>query len=141
MATKSKARDSFAAHILDQLAPLGSVALKRLFGVACLYHDGRAFALLDNGVLYFKVDDGNRAAFDAAGSTPFRYFHKSRGVFVPLGYGTIPEDAIDDARELQRWARLAIAAAGRKHALAVAKTKTKRPKKAAAAPARTSRRP
>lgn len=118
IAAGSQARDSFADHILDQLTPLGGVVLKRLFGAACLYFDGAAFALLDDGVLYFKVDDGNRAEFEAAGSTPLRYFHKSRGVFVPLGYGTIPDHAIDDARELQRWARLAIAAAARKRALA-----------------------
>ena len=139
MATKVKPRDSFAEHILEQLAPLGGVVLKRLFGAACLYCDGSAFALLDEGVLYFKIDDGNRAAFAAVDSAPFRYFHKGRGVFVPLGYGTIPDHAIDDTRELQRWARSAIAAAARKRALAL---KPKAAKKAAKKPAKkTARRP
>ncbi len=52
----------FIAFVTDQLAPLGHVTTRRMFSGAGVYCDGVIFALILRDVVYFKVDDGNRAA-------------------------------------------------------------------------------
>jgi TfoX/Sxy family transcriptional regulator of competence genes len=59
----------FAGFVLDQLSPLRGVSLKKMFGGACVFYQGKAFGLIDSDdTFYLKVDDTNRADFEAAGS-------------------------------------------------------------------------
>ena len=100
-------------HLVDQLAPLGGVSARRMFGGHGIFRDGLMFALVAGDCLYFKVDDDNRAEFEARGLEPFRYAKK--GKLVALSYHQAPEEAMDDGEELCRWARPAFAAALRAH--------------------------
>ena len=43
--------DEFAAYIVGQLAHLGTVTTKRMFGGMGLYHNGFFFAILDETTL------------------------------------------------------------------------------------------
>ena len=70
MAVKSQ----YLAYVLEQLADLGGVRSRRMFGGVGLYRDDRFFGLIDDQVLYFKVDDSNRADYLARGCEPFRPF-------------------------------------------------------------------
>jgi len=101
----------FRDHLLDLLAPLGPVTARRMFGGGGLFLDGAMFALVVDDVLYFKTDDANRPAFEAAGAGPFTY--ERAGKSVALGYFEAPEDLMEDAEEMARWARDAWAAARR----------------------------
>jgi DNA transformation protein and related proteins len=103
----------FLAFVKDQLAPLGDVTSRRMFSGAGIYSDGVIFALvLRDDTLYFKVDDGNRAQFEAEGLEPFRYEAKGRTVEVGA-YWHVPERLFDDPDEMLEWARAALAAGQR----------------------------
>ena len=115
----------FRDYLLDQLAPMGPVRARRMFGGGGLFLDDMMFALVVDDVLYFKVDDGNRAPYETADMKPFTY--KSRARTVALSYFEVPPELIEDAEDLTVWARAAWDAALRSG------TKKKR-KKGAAAP-------
>jgi DNA transformation protein len=103
----------FLAFLKDQLAPLGHVTSRRMFSGAGIYCDGVIFALVLRGdTLYFKVDVGNRAAYEAEGLEPFSYEAKGRTVQVGA-YWHVPERLFDDPDEMLAWARAALAAGQR----------------------------
>ena len=102
----------FLQHLEGLLADLGPLTVKKMFGGASLQVDGAAFALVFGETLYIKVDDDNRAAFEAEGSGPFVYDMKD-GRSASLGYWSLPESGLDDPDEAVRWARLGVEAAFR----------------------------
>jgi DNA transformation protein len=104
----------FLAHVAEMLAPLGTVRSTRMFGGIGIYVDGLFCALVMDDSLYFKGDEENIAAFTAAGCEPFTY--EKKGEVQVIKYYRVPESAMDDAGEMQHWARLGMAAALRKAA-------------------------
>lgn len=97
-------------YIVEQLEPAGSVNTRRMFGGVGIYIDDIFCALIspESGSLYFKVDDSNRADYEACGSEPFMPY-KNRATI--LSYYEVPEEVIEDPEALLRWAKKARAAA------------------------------
>jgi DNA transformation protein and related proteins len=119
----------FLEFLKDQLRGLGHVTSRRMFSGAGIYCDGVIFALVLRDTLYFKVDDGNRGAYQAEGLEAFRY--EARGKVVEMGaYWRAPERLLDDADEMVEWARAAVDAGRR----AEAKKKTRSKKTGRASP-------
>jgi DNA transformation protein len=109
------ANADFIEFLKDQLRGLGHVTSRRMFSGAGIYCDGVIFALLLRDTLYFKVDDANRAAYEAEGLKPFSY--EARGRTVEIGaYRRVPERLLDDPDEMVAWARAAVAAGQRAEA-------------------------
>ncbi|ALM53505.1 TfoX/Sxy family protein [Halomonas huangheensis] len=101
-----------ADFLIDQLAPLGPVSRRRMFGCAGLFQDGRMFALISgDGRLYVKADADNVARFAEHDCPPFTYV--TRGRQVALSYYEPPETVFDDQDELLDWARQGLEAAAR----------------------------
>ena len=50
----------------DQLAPLGRITMRRMFGKTGVFCDGFMPAMVRDKTLYFRADDDNRAAFKEA---------------------------------------------------------------------------
>jgi DNA transformation protein and related proteins len=106
------ASDSFAEFLREQLAPLGRIALRRMFGKTGVFCDGLMFGMVTDNTLYFRVDEGNREEFaEAASSPPLNY--EKRGDIIDLSFWRAPERLFDEPDELVAWARLALAAARR----------------------------
>ena len=82
-----------------------------MFGGVGIYASERFFALLANDVLYFKVDDSNRADFEALGMGPFRPFGDERD---RMQYYEVPADLLDDPDALRPWAEKSIAVAAKR---------------------------
>ncbi|WP_316978996.1 TfoX/Sxy family protein [Shumkonia mesophila] len=91
----------FRDYVLEMLEPLGGVTARRMFGGAGLYRDGTIFALVAGDVLYFKVDDANRADYEAAGTGPFRPFEDKP---FAMPYWEVPADILEDPAEICAWA-------------------------------------
>lgn len=106
----------FVKYILDILSDLGDARSRAMFGGYGIYHDGVMIGLIANGVFYFKVDDGNRGTFDAAGSKPFTYRRKGQKKAVKMSYWEVPADVLENREALCQWARAAHAAALRSKA-------------------------
>jgi DNA transformation protein len=101
-------------YLLDQLAPLGRLQARAMFGGHGLYLDGLFIGIIDDETLYLKADETSRAAFEAAGSAPFTY--ASRGRRITLSFWQAPAEVLDDPQELGRWVAEAADAAARARA-------------------------
>ena len=106
------ASDSFAEFLREQLAPLGHIAIRRMFGKSGVFCDGFMFAMVRDNALYFRVDDDNRAILkEAEASPPLNY--EKKGETIDLAFWRAPERLFDEPDELITWARAALAAAQR----------------------------
>jgi DNA transformation protein and related proteins len=107
--------ESLVELLQELLEPLGRITLKRMFSGAGVYCDGVIFGLILRDTLHFKVDDGNRAAYQAEGMAPFSY--QAKGQTRQIGaYWRVPERLFDEPDEMVAWARAALAA-GRRSAV------------------------
>ena len=79
-----------------------------MFGGVGIYSGEYFFALIDDDILYFKVDDSNRPDFVARGMEPFRpNGHDGE----TMQYYTVPEELLEDADALRPWVEGAVAVA------------------------------
>src|SRR5437762_12930068 len=106
------ASDTFAEFLREQLAPLGRVTMRRMFGKSGVFCDGLMFGMVRDDTFYFRVDDHNRAAFKEAQSFPPLNYEK-KGSAIDLSFWRAPERLFDEPDELVTWARAALAAARR----------------------------
>lgn len=101
----------FRDFVEELLAGFGPVQIKPMFGGAGVYADGVNFGLIAEDTLYFKADDGNRAAFEAEGMSSFVY--QARGKTIAMSYWRVPDRLLDDPEGINDWAQDALAAAKR----------------------------
>jgi DNA transformation protein len=96
--------DEFLNYVLDQLSQWGNVSVRRMFGGAGLYRDGKMFGLVADDVAYLKVDDSNRACFVKAGSSPFNPY-PGKGKTTVMSYYVVPAEVLENRDELSKWAQ------------------------------------
>ena len=106
------ASDGFSEFLIEQLAPLGRITMRRMFGKTGVFCDGLMLGMVTDNTLYFRVDDGNRKAFKEAESFPPLNYEK-QGSIIDLSFWRAPERLFDEPDELVAWAYLALAAARR----------------------------
>jgi DNA transformation protein len=98
-----------ADYLKDLFEPFGAVNPRRMFGGIGVFHDGLMFALVADGGLYLKADEGTLPLFEDAGCKPFVYQGKTKP--VQLSYWSVPEEALDDPEVMKGWAERAFSAA------------------------------
>jgi DNA transformation protein len=96
------------AFVLDQLAGLGDVRSRRMFGGVGLYAGDVFFGLIDGGILYLKVDDSTRARYTRRRLKPF-----TPDGMASMSYYPVPASILEDADALLVWAREAVGVAQR----------------------------
>jgi DNA transformation protein len=104
----------YLEYVLEQLAGVGRLTSRPMFGGVGLYCDDLFFALLSGDALYFKVDASNRADYEARGARQFMPFPDRPAGDKPhsgMGYFELPADALEDADECVAWARRSVAVA------------------------------
>ncbi len=101
--------DNYRTYVVEQLAALPALSTRRMFGGIGIYSDACFFALIDEDVLFFKVDDSNRQDYVSRGMKAFMPFPGQPS----LGYFQVPPDVIEEADELVRWARRSVEVAQR----------------------------
>ncbi|MBX3456543.1 TfoX/Sxy family protein [Ferrovibrio sp.] len=105
MATDSDYLD----FVAELFAPLGGVAVRRMFGGAGVYSRGVMFALVVDNTLYLKADLHSKDDFEARGMGPFVY--DAKGKPISLSYWQMPPELVDDPEEAVAWARKALTVA------------------------------
>jgi DNA transformation protein and related proteins len=104
------ASDSLAEFLREQLAPLGRVTMRRMFGKTGVFCNGLMFGMVSDDTLYVRVDDANRGFFaEAAAGPPLNY--QKQGRTIDLAFWRVPDRLLDEPDELLTWARAAMAAA------------------------------
>ncbi len=95
--------NSFLDFVLEQLASLGGLGCKRMFGGHGIYCGEQFFAIVYDGRLYFKTHP----------DTLPDYLNLHAAVFAPTekqvlkNYREVPVDVLEDAEQLAAWARRA----------------------------------
>jgi DNA transformation protein and related proteins len=106
------ASETYAEFLREQLAPLGRITLRRMFGKSGVFCDGVMLGMVTENTLYFRVDEENRETFrEAEAFPPLNYAKK--GQLIDLAFWRVPERLFDEPDELAAWARAALAAAHR----------------------------
>ena len=98
----------FRAYVEDQIARVAPIRSRPMFGGLGLYSGERFFGVVDDDLVYFKVDDATRQ----------RYVKRRMKPFDPMGspmngYWQVPPDVLEDADELASWVREALGVAER----------------------------
>lgn len=96
--------ESFVEFVEDQLRSLGDINVKRMFGAYGLYSGSDFFGIIDDGRLYFKIDDVTRQKYIDMGMGPFRATPRQ----TLKTYYEVPVDVLEDDAELTAWAKDAI---------------------------------
>src|SRR6266700_1281337 len=106
------ASHDFAEFLREQLAPLGRVTMRRMFGKTGVFCDGLMLGMVRDDALYFRVDDDNREIFREAEAFPPLNYEKG-GSAIDLAFWRAPERLFDEPDAFIAWARAALAAARR----------------------------
>jgi len=93
--------------VLEQLAGLGTVSARRMFGGIGLYSSELFFGLIDDDTLFFKTDASNHGDYEARNMP--RFMPPTNRPVSPLGYHQVPADIIEDEEALVAWARKSVA--------------------------------
>lgn len=101
---------SFERFVMDQLADLGPVSARKMFGGVGLYCGDVFFGIIARDELYLKVDDRTRTEYERAGMHPFKPYPNRP---TTMKYYAVPLGVLESAHELMRWAEKAIEAAVR----------------------------
>ena len=97
--------DGYLTYVLDQLRPVvPGIRVKRMFGAVGLYATDLFFAIVDDDVLYLKVDDTTRPEYEARGMPPFRPFE----LHASMNYSQLPEEILEEREALQLWTSRAL---------------------------------
>jgi len=105
---------SALAFAIDLLSGMGRVVARRMFGGAGLYAGGVMFGLIDDDVIYLKVDETLKADLAAAGARSWIYTERKgpkAGIPQETSYWSLPESALDDPEEAAAWGLRSLAVA------------------------------
>jgi DNA transformation protein len=92
---------AFCETVLQHLNQVAPVTARAMFGGYGIYTEGVIFALIADGVLYFKVDDSNRDDYLNAGMRPFTY--EGKGKPIEMSYCQLPDAVWQDLATLAVW--------------------------------------
>ncbi len=106
------ASDAFAEFLREQLAPLGPITVRRMFGKSGVFCDGVMLGMVTENTLYLRVDELNRETFSEASAYPPLNYAKKGGT-IDLAFWRVPDRLFDEPEEFIIWAREALAAARR----------------------------
>lgn len=106
------ASDGFAAFLREQLAPLGALTFRRMFGKTGVFCHGLMFAMVADDALYVRIDAQNRDELAEAASAPPLSYEK-QGRSIDLAFWAVPEHLPDETDTLLTWACSALGAARR----------------------------
>ena len=86
-------------RLVQEVAPVGDLTSKKMFGGYGVFESGVMFALItSDGVVHLKAGDANRERFEAAGA-------EKHG---RMPYFQVPAVVWDDSEALREWAQEAI---------------------------------
>lgn len=128
----------YLEYVLEQLAALGALRWRRMFGGIGLYREDLFFGLIDDDTLFFKTNESNAAAYQSRNMP--RFMPPTDRPVSPFGYHQVPADVIEDAEVLAEWARKSVAVALTSRSAKPRKTPRKVKSKAAKPARRRARR-
>lgn len=102
---RQKADNSFLQFVLEQLAPVGEVYARAMFGGHGLYREHLMFGIVHAGRFYLKTSSKTQVQYRDRGMKPF----EPRPGTILKSYYEVPIDVLEDSEQLKNWADEAIA--------------------------------
>jgi DNA transformation protein len=100
----------FAAEIIDQLAEVGALNSRRVFGALGLSANGAIFGMIVDETLCLKLDEAAFGSFRRLGGKPLRPV-SAKPNLESARYTAVPQEMLEDRDEMLSWVRRAIATA------------------------------
>jgi DNA transformation protein and related proteins len=106
--TSLRVSPGFREFVLDQLSEIPDLRAQSMFGGIGLYSGDLFFGIIAADVLYFKVGDANRIAYQEAGARAFKPFVDRP---MSMSYYSVPALILEDATVLRTWVASSLDAA------------------------------
>jgi DNA transformation protein len=119
------ASPEFLEFITEQMAGVGPVSVRKMFGGAGIFRGDRMIALVADDLLYLRSDHVSAPEFEARGLGPFVY--EKAGKPVSMSYRRAPAECFEDPDEMVAWATRAYEACLRAGATARRRSNSRRP--------------
>ncbi len=106
-------KKEYLDYVIGQLSEVDNFTHKKMFGGIGFFRGDAMWGAVmgENDILRLKVDDSNKADFEAVGSTPFSVMMK--GKLRTMTYWGVPEHIITDKSRLADWVEKAVSVAER----------------------------
>ncbi|MBI3379134.1 TfoX/Sxy family protein [Candidatus Gottesmanbacteria bacterium] len=95
--------ESFKEYVVTEvLGGVDGITARAMFGGYGIYRHDIFFALIADGVLYFKINDTNRKDFQNYGSKQFIYI-SPKGKKMMMDYYELPSEVMEDTDLVKDW--------------------------------------
>lgn len=94
---------------LDLLSGFSGISSRAMFGGYGIYKDGKIFAIIVDGELFFRADLESKKYFNGYGSHPFTYKKKDDKTYT-MNYWFVPEHVMEDREQFAEWVGMAVVA-------------------------------
>ena len=89
-------------YIMEKFSEPEDIGVKKMFGGAGIFYNGKMFALVYDDTLFFKVDDTNRKEYIDKGAGPFKPPFMKKKMSMP--YYEVPVDILEANERFNEWA-------------------------------------
>lgn len=102
-------KSSLAVYVTEQLAFLGRISNRGIFGAIGIFIDERLLGIVDNDVLYLHTGPVNRDDYVARGMAQYKPYPNAFD--LTTDHHQVPADVLEDAMLLRQWGERALHAA------------------------------
>jgi DNA transformation protein len=104
-----RVKSELANYVEEQLAFLGRISTKSIFGGIGIFVDERLLGIVMEDKLYLHTDASNLRAYRDRGMPQFKPYPNAFD--LTTDHHQVPHEIVDDPGQLQEWGRQALAAA------------------------------
>jgi DNA transformation protein len=102
-------KSSLASYVTEQLAFLGPISNRSIFGAVGIFIDDRLLGIVAREALYLHTGPVNRADYLARGAAQFKPYPNAFD--LTTDHHQVPQDIIEDPLQLKAWGERALLAA------------------------------
>ena len=104
-----RVKSELASYVEEQLAFLGRLSTKSIFGGIGIFVDERLLGIVMDDKLYLHTDASNLRAYQDRGMPQFKPYPNAFD--LTTDHHQVPAEIVDDAGQLKTWGEQALAAA------------------------------
>lgn len=102
-------KSGLAAYVTEQLAFLGPISNRSIFGAVGIFIDDRLLGIVANDSLFLHTGTVNRDDYLARGAPQFKPYPNAFD--LTTDHHRVPQDVLDDPPQLKQWGARALLAA------------------------------
>lgn len=104
-----RTQSSLVSYVTEQLAFLGKISNRSIFGGMGIFVDDRLLGIVINDRLFLHTDTSNRDDYISRGMMQFKPYPNAFD--LTTDHHQVPEDVIADPQHLKAWGKRALVAA------------------------------